>query len=66
MPLRRVSHLAHILGIGINRMAHIADALTEPEILRLEALDKDFIKQLLAFGCITCIFLCYHISFWVK
>lgn len=42
MPqLRKVSRLAQIPGIGVDRMANIADAADDSEILRLENLDTD-------------------------
>lgn len=38
---RKVSRLAQIPGIGVDRMASAADALHDPEMLRLENLDTD-------------------------
>lgn len=37
----RVSRLAHVPGIGVDRMGNAADAAHDPEILRLENLDTD-------------------------
>lgn len=37
----RVSRLAHVPGIGVDRMGNAADASNDPEILRLENLDTD-------------------------
>jgi len=36
-----VSRLAHIPGIGVDRMGNAADALNDPSMLRLENLDTD-------------------------
>lgn len=42
MPrLSRVSRLAKVPGIGVDRMGNAADAAHDPEILRLENLDTD-------------------------
>lgn len=42
MPrLSRVSRLAQVPGIGVDRMGNAADAAHDPEILRLENLDTD-------------------------
>src|SRR3990167_3882078 len=42
MPqLKKISRLAQIPGIGVDRMANIADAAHDPAILRLENLDTD-------------------------
>lgn len=42
MPrLTRVSRLAQVPGIGVDRMGNAADAAKDPEILRLENLDTD-------------------------
>ncbi len=37
----RVSRLAHVPGIGVDRVGDAADALDDPDILRLENLDVD-------------------------
>ncbi len=37
----RVSRLAHVPGIGVDRMGNAADSAHDPEILRLENLDTD-------------------------
>lgn len=37
----RVTRLAHVPGIGVDRVGDAADALDDPEILRLENLDVD-------------------------
>ncbi len=39
--LLKVSRLAHVPGIGVDRMGNAADAAHDPEILRLENLDTD-------------------------
>src|SRR5260221_6701630 len=42
MPrLQRVSRLAGVPGIGVDRVGNAADAANDPEILRLENLDTD-------------------------
>jgi aspartate/methionine/tyrosine aminotransferase len=42
MPkLKRVSRLADVPGIGVDKMGHAADAASDPEMLRLENLDTD-------------------------
>jgi len=42
MPrIRKVSRLAEVPGIGVDRMGNAADAARDPEILRLENLDTD-------------------------
>jgi N-succinyldiaminopimelate aminotransferase len=42
MPkLSKVSRLAHIPGIGVDKMGNAADAMHDPAILRLENLDTD-------------------------
>lgn len=42
MPqLRKVSRLAEVPGIGVDRMGNAADAAHDPELLRLENLDTD-------------------------
>ncbi len=42
MPrLSKVSRLAEVPGIGVDRMGNAADAAHDPEILRLENLDTD-------------------------
>ena len=42
MPrLSKVSRLAQVPGIGVDRMGNAADAAHDPEILRLENLDTD-------------------------
>lgn len=42
MPeLKKISRLTQIPGIGVDRMANLADAAYDPEILRLENLDTD-------------------------
>ncbi len=38
---KRVSRLAQVPGIGVDRMGNAADAAQDPEILRLENLDTD-------------------------
>lgn len=44
MPkLQRVSRLANVPGIGVDRVGNAADALCDPEILRLENLDTDIL-----------------------
>jgi N-succinyldiaminopimelate aminotransferase len=37
----KVSRLAHVPGIGVDRMGSAADAVHDPELLRLENLDTD-------------------------
>ena len=49
MPtLQRVSRLAHVPGIGVDRMANAADAAHDPELLRLENLDTDILPPEIA------------------
>lgn len=44
MPrFQRVSRLAHVPGIGVDRMGNTADAAGDPAILRLENLDTDIL-----------------------
>jgi hypothetical protein len=44
MPkMQRVSRLAHVPGIGVDRVGNAADALCDPEVLRLENLDTDIL-----------------------
>jgi len=50
MPrLKKVSRLIQIPGIGVDRMANIADVANDPEILRLENLDTDILPPEIAF-----------------
>lgn len=46
--LTRVSRLSKIPGIGVDKMACIADAAHDPEILRLENLDTDILPPKIA------------------
>lgn len=49
MPrLSKVSRLAHVPGIGVDRMGNAADAAHDPEILRLENLDTDIAPPAIA------------------
>jgi N-succinyldiaminopimelate aminotransferase len=49
MPqLSKVSRLAKIPGIGVDRMGNAADAAHDPEILRLENLDTDLLPPQIA------------------
>lgn len=49
MPrLPKVSRLAEIPGIGVDRMGNAADAAQDPEILRLENLDTDLLPPSVA------------------
>ncbi len=49
MPrLKRVSRLAHVPGIGVERMGSAADAAHDPEMLRLENLDTDIMPPAVA------------------
>jgi aspartate/methionine/tyrosine aminotransferase len=44
----RVSRLAHVPGIGVDKMGNAADAAHDPEILRLENLDTDILPPSVA------------------
>ncbi len=46
--LSRVSRLAQVPGIGVDRMGNAADAAHDPEILRLENLDTDLAPPAIA------------------
>lgn len=49
MPLlQRVSRLAEVPGIGVDRMGNAADAAKDPAILRLENLDTDILPPKIA------------------
>jgi N-succinyldiaminopimelate aminotransferase len=49
MPrLSKVSRLAQVPGIGVDRMGNAADAACDPEILRLENLDTDIAPPAIA------------------
>lgn len=49
MPrLHRVSRLAHVPGIGVDRMGNAADAAQDSEILRFENLDTDILPPKIA------------------
>lgn len=49
MPrIAKVSRLANVPGIGVDRMGNTADAAKDPEILRLENLDTDIPPPLVA------------------
>lgn len=49
MPqFKRVSRLAQVPGIGVDRMGSAADAAHDPEILRLENLDTDILPPAIA------------------
>lgn len=45
---QRVSRLAHVPGIGVDRMGNAADAAHDPAILRLENLDTDILPPSVA------------------
>lgn len=46
--LAKVSRLAHVPGIGVDRMGNAADAVHDPELLRLENLDTDIVPPAVA------------------
>ncbi len=50
----RVSRLAHVPGIGVDRMGNAADAAQDPEILRLENLDTDIPPPQIALEVTRC------------